>query len=287
MRISASTISFFLICVFLISCTQPNQARQKFGDEEIVAPQFSTTNSGETIATRFPVPEGYTAIAAEENSFAQWLRDLPLKPAGAKVHYYDGRLKQNNVYDAVIDMDPGKKNLQQCADAAIRLRAEYLYAQKKYDDIIFHFTSGFAAPYSKWQNGYRVRVLGNDCSWVLKAPSGNSYASFRQYLDVVFSYAGTLSLQKELTPKNISMLQAGDVFIWGGSPGHAVIVTNVAINPQGKKIFMLAQSYMPAQDIQILKNENEPRISPWYRADFTGDLQTPEWIFRQEELRGW
>ena len=50
-------------------------------------------------------------------------------------------------------------------------------------------------------------------------------------------------------------LQPGDVFIKGGSPGHAVIVVDVAIYTQtGKKVFLLAQSYMPAQQIHILVN---------------------------------
>ena len=48
-------------------------------------------------------------------------------------------------------------------------------------------------------------------------------------------------------------LQPGDVFIKGGSPGHAVIVVDVAIYPQtGKKVFLLAQSYLLAHQIQIL-----------------------------------
>ena len=47
-------------------------------------------------------------------------------------------------------------------------------------------------------------------------------------------------------------LQPGDVFIKGGSPGHAVIVVDVAIYPQtGKTVFLLAQSYMLAQQIHI------------------------------------
>ena len=46
-------------------------------------------------------------------------------------------------------------------------------------------------------------------------------------------------------------MQIGDVLIQGGSPGHAVIVVDMAENPAtGEKLYLLAQSYMPAQDIQ-------------------------------------
>ena len=59
---------------------------------------------------------------------------------------------------AVIDMDIGERDLQQCADAVIRLRAEYLYGTGQYDKIHFNFTSGFNAQYIKWMQGSRISV---------------------------------------------------------------------------------------------------------------------------------
>ena len=69
-------------------------------------------------------------------------------------------------------------------------------------------------------------------------------------------FCGSVSLSRELkTKSNIHEIQAGDVFIKGGTPGHAEIVLDVAVNKKtGKKIFLLAQSYMPAQEIHILKS---------------------------------
>src|SRR5689334_2957628 len=76
---------------------------------------------GLTIQTRFNTPEGYTRNLFADNTFENYLRHLPLKPAGTKVRYYDGQIKELNVCDAVVDMDIGNKNLQQCADAVMRL----------------------------------------------------------------------------------------------------------------------------------------------------------------------
>ena len=103
---------------------------------------------------------------------------------------------------------------------------------------------------------------------------------------MVFNYAGTASLSKEMNPISISNIQIGDVFIKGGFPGHAVIVVDMATNGN-KKIFLLAQSYMPAQDLQILIN---PSISSknkvfWYSADNLSLLETPEWTFKSSELK--
>ncbi len=85
---------------------------------------------------------------------------------------------------------------------------------------------------------------------------------------------------------SIDKMKIGDVFIQGGSPGHAVIVVDLAVNPRTKeKIFLIAQSYMPAQEIQILKNPNDNRISPWYSVRFGEILETPEWTFRKNNLK--
>jgi hypothetical protein len=73
-------------------------------------------------------------------------------------------------------------------------------------------------------------------------------------------------------------------FVHGGLPGHAVIVVDVAVNEKtGDKIFMLAQSYMPAQEIHVLRNFSS-EFSPWYVENFEEELETPEWTFDPGEL---
>jgi hypothetical protein len=151
----------------------------------------------------------------------------------------------------------------------------------------FNFTSGFKADYSKWRSGYRISVKVNNVSWVKTTKESESYQSFREYLNVVFTYAGTASLTKELKQITLSQMQIGDVFIKGGSPGHAVIVVDMAVNPKtNKKVFMIAQSYMPAQDIHILINANKLSVSPWYELDETAtEIETPEWTFDKNQLK--
>lgn len=224
-----------------------------------------------------------SGILANEN--AEYLRNLPLKPNGTKVKLYNGETKYNNVYDAVIEIDVGDRDLQQCADAVIRLRAEYLYKNKMYDQIHFNFTNGFKADYKTWMNGYRISVNGNNVNWVKKTGYSNDYSSFRKYLDMVFAYAGTLSLSKEMKKVAIEEMQIGDIFIKGDNPGHAVLIMDMAKNNStGEVIFLIAQGYMPAQDIHILKNLENEDISPWYSVDFGRTLSTPEWEFNNEQL---
>jgi hypothetical protein len=106
-------------------------------------------------------------------------------------------------------------------------------------------------------------------------------------MEFIFTYAGTRSLAKELHSKSLQDISIGDVFIQAGSPGHAVIVVDVAVNNKGEKVFMLAQSYMPAQETQILRNNKDKSLSPWYSASFSGSLETPQWIFNATDLKTW
>ncbi len=242
---------------------------------------------GTNIETRIKLPVGFERVAATPGSFAAYLRKITLKPAGTGVLLYNGLPKLNQVHVAVMDIDVGNRDLQQCADAVMRLRADYLFAQKRYTDIHFNFTNGFNCSYSKWREGYRVKVSGNQVSWYKKGVVDGTYKTFRSYLDMVYSYAGTLSLEKELKPVKYNEMTIGDVLIRGGSPGHAVIVVDMAQNPKtGEKLFLLAQSYMPAQDIHILQNPNDSKLSPWYSTNSSGEaVLTPEWDFVKGDLR--
>lgn len=241
---------------------------------------------GMTVSERIVAPEGFERVAVDEDSFGAYLRGLPLKSHGEPVKYYNGDIKPAEVHVAVLDIDIGDRDLQQCADAAMRLRAEYLYSKGELDKIHFNFTNGFRADYAKWMQGNRVSVDGNKTYWVKKTSQTSDYQSFRKYLDVVFAYAGTASLDKELNAVDIEDMQAGDIFIKGGSPGHCVIVMDMAVNNEtGEKLFLLAQSYMPAQDIHILKNPNNGEGNPWYSLDSGESLDTPEWDFSWGQLK--
>ncbi len=274
--------NLFLIFIFILPfcCLQSSQKPVK-QTGNLINPQ------GTTIATRILPPEGYKRRYYNPGTFEYYLIHLKLKPQGTKVKYYNGEEKPGEgIYIAVVDMDIGHRNLQQCADAVMRLRGEYLYKTGLYNKIHFNFTNGFRVDYRKWQQGYRVAVNGNKTHWVKSAAPSGSYTTFRKYMDIVFAYAGTLSLSKELVSVPLKDIKPGDVFIHGGSPGHAAIVVDVAVDDKHHKVFLLAQSYMPAQDIQILINPNNADISPWYAVNEIGNiLVTPEYTFKRTELK--
>jgi maltoporin len=217
-----------------------------------------------TYINNIPLPEGFERISVKETGFGKWLRNLALK-TDKTVYLYNGSPKANqSAQFAVLDISVGNKDLQQCADAVMRLRAEYLFANKEYDRIRFTDNEGgiyqFGAPYSK--------------------------EHLQTYLQRVFGMCGTASLNKQLKAVKMMDMQAGDVLIKGGFPGHAVIVVDMARNASGEKIYLLAQSYMPAQDIHILNNPNNESLSPWYLLK-EEDVNTPEYYFTRDQLKSW
>lgn len=245
-------------------------------------------NSGTTMDSRIHAPVGYVRVPSEKKELTGFLRAFPLKEAGSKVLLYSGEEKGwQDGHAAVFSMDIGKKDLQQCADSIIRMYSEYYWSIKAYDKIEFHLTNGFLMEYTKWRAGYRIKVSGNHVRWTKSADYDDSYEQFRNYLDHVFTYAGTLSLSSECSPVDVKDIKPGDMFIKGGSPGHCVLIVDVAINKDGERCFLLAQGFMPAQEFHILKNplHNE---DPWYyEKELTYPLSTPQFNFNEGSLVRW
>lgn len=246
-----------------------------FAPEAGASPSYAWHRSGdppvalaETLAGRIDPPPGFTRVAVQAGSFGEWLRGLPLKPAGAPVLLHTGAPKwRQDVHAAVVDIDTGPRDLQQCADAIMRLRAEWLWSLGRRSEIAFNDTDGSRRRFS--------------------STGGSDYASFRKYMDRVFAYAGTYSLERELKPVVAADVAIGDVFIKGGFPGHAVLVADMAVSPAGDKRFLLLQSFMPAQDIHVLRSPSAPDGSPWYSTPVAFPFVTPEWTFPAGSLKRW
>lgn len=298
---------FSFVLLLFISCTYAesgeNIMRTKYKKstidtlllkpKEVIYSWLSTADydNNAAIVNQIAVPVGFRRQDVNKGSFAEWLRFLPLKTETSKVLLYDGREKpyQKGAY-RIINIDIGNSDLQQCADAIMRLKAEYHYSLGEYDKIHFNFTSGHKVSFEDWRKGRKPKISGNAVNFsTLGNAQDNSYSNFKKYLNAIFSYAGTASLEKELLAANTEEIKAGDLFIKGGFPGHAVIVLDVAENIKtGDKIFLLAQSYMPAQSLHILKNfDHNTSLSPWYPINLGGQLHTPEWDFDVKALKKW
>lgn len=245
------------ITILLLGCKNDNSS-------------VEINSSGLTLIERIKAPKGYDWITEERGSFGEFLQNTKLKKAGSQIlDFRQNPISNQSEHVAIMDYDIGEKDLQQCADAVIRLRAEYLYQQKRFDDISFHFTNGDAFSWNDYKIGIRPKLISStQIAFIKNANKDDSYKSFRNYLDVVFMYAGTISLNKEsIGISDSKKIKTGDFIVTPGSPGHAVIIVGRAKNIQGEIIFLLAQGYTPAQSIHVITNPYNGEINPWYKLD--------------------
>ena len=275
--------SCFVLTMSITSCDRCTSNRADYS-ANIQAKSQVYENIG-----AIPAPEGYKRVIGEKDSFGEWLRKINLKK-DPRIYFYNGRLRNDqSTQFAVLDIPIGEKDLQQCADAVMRLRAEYLFSKGSIDSIHFKATDGTDLSFAKWMTGERYHLKGSRLvTYNSGSPGQNRRQQLEQFLEVVFSYCGTISLSKATKPVyEMNTVTAGDVFVKPGSPGHAMIVVDVAVNNKGEKIFMLAQGFMPAQSIHIVKNPLDDTVSPWYRVTGDPTVITPNWVFNRSQLSRW
>jgi len=264
------------------SCTNPEGEIQTRTTKKI------TGINPETIRG-ISLPQGFNYVDDGDPAYSNWLLDLKLKK-NKTVYLYNGKLKSDqDAQYAVIDLAIGKKDLVQCADAAMKLRADYLFEKHFYDQIKFLTTSGDVLSFKSWLNGIRWKEkAGKLIAYSSGKKENTIHQDYDLFMEFVFSFCGTYSLSKQMTPVDDNRsIQPGDVFVYGGFPGHAVTVMAVARNEDGNKIFLLSQGYMPAQDIHILRNYANTDLNPWYAVTEMFPLFTPQWEFKEGSLKRW
>ena len=208
-------------------------------------------------------PLGYTRV---EGSYAEFMRQLPLKKRGSKVQLYTGgNARYQWLSTGVIDL-PMLSNAEQCADMTMRLRAEYLFSKGRYSDIRFRDVNGNVLQYS----------------------GGSSRKSLEKFLKIAYGVCSTFSVSGETKPRQISEVQPGDVLVYparsGKRLGHALMVIDVA--RKGKKVaIMCAEGNTPARELHVVRNLN-PVNNPWFFFD--GDeskFRVSVFRFGKNELR--
>lgn len=244
---------------------------------------------GMTQETRILPPEGYTRVPASEGSFLSYMRRMPVYEEGTPVYTYQGKALSAANAAAVYDLTLGKEGYQECADSIIRLWSEYFYATGQTGRIAFHLTNGFATSYEKWSHGSRILAVGS-LSWSLPLkPPEDSAQTLHDYLYTVMRYAGTRSLEAESEPISAADARAGDILCHGGSPGHAVVLADVAENERGERIFLIAQGFQPSQSCHIIGGVTQDDC-PWYTTEQLGadtSISLSSYTFHPGELRRW
>ena len=233
-----------------------------------------------TIQSRVNIPHGYKRVAYPEGSFENYLRNYKLKPFGSKIiNYDDSEYFWQGGHVGILEVPVPKNGLQQCADALIRIRSEYLWDTNRKDEIGFNFTSGHYCSWTSYANGYRPKINGSRVSFHKTASVDHSKSNFYKYLNLIYTYSGTLSLYHELESVKAKDLKIGDMLIKGGSPGHIVMLCDEVVNDKGEKRFLLFQGNTPAQSVHLVKNLEDNTISPWYQLEDDAIIPVSNYTF--------
>lgn len=240
----------------------------------------------QTIYNRVKVPKGYTRVEYAKGSFQDYLRNYELKPFGSKIiNYDDSNYFWQGGHIGILDIPVPKNGLQQCADALIRIRSEYLWDNNRKDEIGFNFTSGDYCSWVRYAEGYRPKINVNKVSFHKTAKADVSKANFYRYLNLIYTYSGTLSLFNELPSiEDASKLKIGDMLIKGGTPGHIVMICDEIVNDKGEKLYLLFQGNTPAQSVHLVKNLQNSEISPWYKLEKDEEISVSNYTFSSSKF---
>jgi hypothetical protein len=244
-----------------------------------IACKEKLTALGSPPITTIPVLKRKTI--SDKNSWEYFLQHLPEKE-GPVVDYKGNPVPDQQKSAAIIDYDIGNRDLQQCADALMRIRAEYLFSRKQYADIRFHFTNGDGYTFLDYCSGRRPVPAGNGVRFTTVKPVAINRQTLRRYLDIVYAYAGTISLAKELQPAE--RFTIGTIVITPGSPGHCFIIVDEATTAAGDPVYKLVEGYTPAQSIYVLQNLSEPQLGYWHRLS-NGEIKTATYHFTSYQLK--
>ncbi|MCD9584888.1 DUF4846 domain-containing protein [Tenacibaculum maritimum] len=252
----------------------------------VITKSSHINEKGMTIKNRVKPPYGYKRVSYEAGTFESFIQNYTLKEYGSSIINYD---KTKYFYQighiGILTLSVPENGLQQCADALIRLRAEYLWKTNQKEKIGFEFTSGHYCSWKKYAAGYRPKIEGNKVTFYKIAKANYTKTAFYKYLNLIYMYSGTLSLYNEL-PKVVREedLQLGDMLVKPGTPGHILMLVDEVINKKGEKLFVLAQGNIPAQSVHLLKNFNNASLTPWYSLKKNALIQVPGYSFDNSQF---
>jgi len=181
-----------------------------------------------SIKNSIPVPDGYIRETYPNGSYSHWIQNLPLKDRPVILSYQGQAIESGfyNVWEVVRLPLLFRSDLEQCADFAMRFWAEYHQSTGRLNQLYLFDYSG---------NKKRFRQSGQ---------------SFAKFLRSAFANTNSHSLKKGCVSVESAQLRPGDMFVQNerGGIGHVSVILDACESKEGKKLFLIGYSFMPAQE---------------------------------------
>jgi hypothetical protein len=179
-----------------------------------------------------PVPNGYTRVNYERSSFSNYVQHLPLKSENRIFSHQNKDL--THWYESLGVIDKPllfKDDLEQCADFTMRLWADYHKESGKLSTLFLFNYSG-------------SKVYFKD-----------SHLSYEKFLRKAFASSNSHSMKVGAKKISSAELVPGDLFVQNetGGIGHVSMILDHAKSPSKPDLYLIAFSFMPAQEMHIEK----------------------------------
>lgn len=213
----------------------------------------------------FKPPRGFRRIEQPAGSFARFVQTLPLK-GNREIRTYTGKELAPWSFDtlAVVDLPLlFKQDLEQCADFAMRLFAEWHKARGTLDRFHLYDYPGNRRPFKG---------------------SGKSY---QEFLRSAFSNSNSHSLKKGLSAVKPADLRPGDLIVQNetGGIGHVSVIFDMCENGKGKRRYLIGFSFMPAQEMHLERARPPHGRAGWFTLKGFYDYLEARFPFGQPVLR--
>jgi len=242
----------------------------------LISSFFNVTRAQTTIGEISLPSNDYQRIETEKNSFADYLRNLPLKKRGTDViNFRAGVFKAGSDTSVayVIDMDIISRRLEQCMDILVRLYAEYLWSVKQTDNLILPLPGGYWLKWQDWESGFRPVFKGIEVQMRKSTHTISIEQSYRSYLNTVYSESHTQQFYYAYQSVAREKVQIGDFIIKKGTKGHAIMIVDLAMNKFGDMIALIGNGDTPACQFFLLNYQQD---RPWIPLKFDQEtLQLP------------
>ena len=211
-----------------------------------------TCDSTRTIARRLPPPQGFARVTTDANSYAAYLRHLPLTPEGTDANDWRGQLALTSAEVAAVLDWRLLGSVEQCADIAIRLLAEHARHNGVDQHIRFRSLSGQTMGWVEWLQGhYSLNADATRIAYTSGAKRTATDREFDRYLTFVMSYANTASMLRDWPTVAYESIEIGDVliqpFCTGRGSGHLSLIVDACVDDTGNRLYLFADGYTPAR----------------------------------------
>lgn len=240
----------------------------------------------EALADRIAPPDGFDRVLLPAGSFGDWLRHLPVEPAGAKVRQANGRtlLQPDDPNLAVaISLQP-HTNALGAAGMMVRLRAEHGWCAKTLDTTAFHFTSGQRMSWRAWASGVRALSGESGPHFEITGIADDSRDSFCAWIETQLQFTSCASLLDDTRVVEDGTISPGDVFLREGRDAHALLVLDVATDSQGRVAILLGSGATPAATFHVVRS---PDGFAWFTLDRRTIDAGVHGHFSLDQLRRW